>query len=66
MLTQVVGIGLDAGGIWLNIVPVSRVVIDIDVSGYSDAPLFKIRYSDGAFEEFTLSPSPPPPDTGGN
>ena len=61
-----VSIGLDAGGIWLNIIPVSRVVIDIDISGYSDNPLFKIRYSDGAFETISLSPSPPPRDPGGN
>ena len=66
VLTQVVGVGLDAGGIWLNIIPVSRVVIDIDISGYSDTPLFKVRYSDGAFETTTLAPSPPPPDPGGN
>ena len=68
VLTQVVGIGLDAGGIWLNIIPVSRVVIDIEevvtTAGYIESYFLHTRYADGAYENIllrTVDTTPPPP-----
>lgn len=68
VLVQVVGVGLDAGGIWLDIEPISRKVVDVSeyvsTSGYIDSYYLRTLYADGAYEDVYIRQvdnTPPPP-----
>lgn len=67
VLVQVVGVGLDAGGIWLDIEPISREVVDVSAARVGETIALTVLYADGGFENYSLSITDTPhPDTGGN